>query len=190
MTQLGNFLDHFYLQNCASPNALWGGGGLDQVHFSRIFLTFNVKIMSKNWKRMIKQWWEKKRSPHLGGGGGGAEFWVSWTKSIQMFLVFLNFPYWLGLLDGCGGQGPGTSFFAVTHTWTQDKPTTSAGPAETQWQFLPWPPEVPWLDLARCSVYNELKMECYRYSLYSWLWNCDWFVIICNHLWQRQQRWL
>ena len=27
-----------------------------RVHFSRFFFTFNVKIMSKNWKRMIKQW--------------------------------------------------------------------------------------------------------------------------------------
>ena len=33
-----------------------------------------------------------------------------------------------------------------------------AGPAETQWQFLPWPPEVPWLHLARCSVYDELNL--------------------------------
>ena len=33
-----------------------GGGVSGQVHFSHFFITFNVKIMSKNWKRMIKQW--------------------------------------------------------------------------------------------------------------------------------------
>ena len=47
-----------------------GGGGLGRVHFSRFF-TFNVKIMSKNWKRTIKQWWKKNHSPFLGGGGWG-----------------------------------------------------------------------------------------------------------------------
>ena len=60
-----------------------GGGGVSgRVHFSRFFLTFNVKIIPKNWKRTIKQWWRKKHSPFLGGAGG---FQVSWTKSIQMF---------------------------------------------------------------------------------------------------------
>ena len=48
-----------------------GGGVSGRVHFSRFFFTFNVKIMSKNWKRTIKQWWEKKHSPFLGGAGGG-----------------------------------------------------------------------------------------------------------------------
>ena len=33
-----------------------GWGVLGRVHFSHCFFTFNVKIMSKNWKRMIKQW--------------------------------------------------------------------------------------------------------------------------------------
>ena len=36
-----------------------GGGVSGRVHFSRFFFTFNVKIMSKNWKRTIKQWWKK-----------------------------------------------------------------------------------------------------------------------------------
>ena len=41
--------------------------------FKYFFLTFNVKIMSKYWKRTIKQWRGKKHSPPLGvvGGGGG-----------------------------------------------------------------------------------------------------------------------
>ena len=37
-------------------NPQWGGGVSGLVHFSSFFLTFNVKIMSKNWKRTIKQW--------------------------------------------------------------------------------------------------------------------------------------
>ena len=47
----------------------WGGVS-GRVHFSRFFFTFNVKIMSKNWKRTIKLV-KKKHSPFLGGAGGG-----------------------------------------------------------------------------------------------------------------------
>ena len=37
-----------------------GGGVSGRVHFSCIFLSFNVKKnMSKYWKRMTKQWWKK-----------------------------------------------------------------------------------------------------------------------------------
>ena len=62
-----------------------GGGGVSvRIHFSRIFFTFNVKNMSKNWKRMIKQWWEKN-IVHIWGGGAGGGFRVSWTKSIYIF---------------------------------------------------------------------------------------------------------
>ena len=35
-------------------------GVLGQVHFSRLCFTLKVKIMSKNWKRTIKQWWKKQ----------------------------------------------------------------------------------------------------------------------------------
>ena len=28
-----------------------GGGGSVRIHFSRVFFTFNVKNMSKNWKK-------------------------------------------------------------------------------------------------------------------------------------------
>ena len=48
-----------------------GGGGFGPNPLFMYFFTFNVKNMSKNWKRTIKQWWEKKHSPHLGGGRGG-----------------------------------------------------------------------------------------------------------------------
>ena len=35
----------------------WGGGGVSgRVHFSHFFITFNVKIMSKNWQKNDKQW--------------------------------------------------------------------------------------------------------------------------------------
>ena len=34
----------------------WGGGSRAESTFHVFFFTFNVKIMSKNWKRMIKQW--------------------------------------------------------------------------------------------------------------------------------------
>ena len=34
----------------------WGGGVSVRIHFSCIFFTFNVKNMSKNGKRTIKQW--------------------------------------------------------------------------------------------------------------------------------------
>ena len=64
-----------------------GGGFRAESTLARFFFTFNVKIMSKNWKRTIKQWWKKKHSPFLGGAGGGG-FQVSWTKSIQMFFCF------------------------------------------------------------------------------------------------------
>ena len=37
-----------------------GGGGLGPSPLFTYFFTFNVKIMSKNWKRMIIQWCEKK----------------------------------------------------------------------------------------------------------------------------------
>ena len=37
-------------------NPQWGGGVSVRIHCSRIFFTFNVKNMSKNWKRTIKQW--------------------------------------------------------------------------------------------------------------------------------------
>ena len=37
-----------------------GGGGFGPSPLLTYFFTFNVKIMSKNWKRTIKQWWEKK----------------------------------------------------------------------------------------------------------------------------------
>ena len=33
-----------------------GEGVSGRVHFSHFFFTINVKIMSKNWKRTIKQW--------------------------------------------------------------------------------------------------------------------------------------
>ena len=33
-----------------------GGGSRAESTFHVCFFTFNVKIMSKNWKRMIKQW--------------------------------------------------------------------------------------------------------------------------------------
>ena len=33
-----------------------GGGGFRAKSTFHVFFTFNVKIMSKNWKRMIKQW--------------------------------------------------------------------------------------------------------------------------------------
>ena len=33
-----------------------GGGSRAKSTFHVCFFTFNVKIMSKNWKRMIKQW--------------------------------------------------------------------------------------------------------------------------------------
>ena len=36
-----------------------GGGGSrlsGRVHFLRFFVTINVKILFKNWKRTIKQW--------------------------------------------------------------------------------------------------------------------------------------
>ena len=36
-------------------NPQWGGGFWAKSTFHVIF-TFNLKIMSKNWKRMIKQW--------------------------------------------------------------------------------------------------------------------------------------
>ena len=35
----------------------WGGFGLSPLF--TFFFTFNEKSMSKNWKRMIKQWWGK-----------------------------------------------------------------------------------------------------------------------------------
>ena len=35
------------------------GGFRAESTFARFFFTFNVNIMSKNWKRMIKQWWKK-----------------------------------------------------------------------------------------------------------------------------------
>ena len=48
-----------------------GGGVSGRVHFSCFFFTFNVKIMSKNWKKndktMVRK---KKRSPHLWWSGG------------------------------------------------------------------------------------------------------------------------
>ena len=34
----------------------WGGGFRAESTFACFFFTFNVKIMSKNWKRTIKQW--------------------------------------------------------------------------------------------------------------------------------------
>ena len=34
----------------------WGGGSRAESTFHVLFFTFNVKIMYKNWKRMIKQW--------------------------------------------------------------------------------------------------------------------------------------
>ena len=37
----------------------WGGGGFGPSPLFTFFFTFNVKIMSKNWKRMIKLWWKK-----------------------------------------------------------------------------------------------------------------------------------
>ena len=37
-----------------------GGGFRAKSTFHVFFFTFNVKIMSKIWKRTIKQWWEKK----------------------------------------------------------------------------------------------------------------------------------
>ena len=70
-----------------------GGGGFGPSPLVHVFFfTFNVKIMSKNWKRTIKH------SPFLGGAVGGGGFQVSWTKSIKMFFVvflflFFNFPY-------------------------------------------------------------------------------------------------
>ena len=78
------------------------------------------------------------------------------------------------------------SFFAVTHTWTHDKPTTStsgvafARPTEAERPFLPWQSERS--HVALCSVYDELKMKCYRHSFIQLIVNCDWFVTICNHL--------
>ena len=37
-----------------------GGGGLGPSPlFTFFFLLFTVKIMSKNWKITIKQWWKK-----------------------------------------------------------------------------------------------------------------------------------
>ena len=36
-----------------------GGGSRAESTFHVCFFTFNVKIMSKNWKRTIKQWWKK-----------------------------------------------------------------------------------------------------------------------------------
>ena len=47
-----------------------GGGSRAESTFHVFFLLFNVKIMSKNWKRTIKEWW-KKTSIFRGGGGGG-----------------------------------------------------------------------------------------------------------------------
>ena len=41
-----------------------GGGGLGRVHFSHFVVTFNVKIMSKNWKITIKNC-EKKNIVHI-----------------------------------------------------------------------------------------------------------------------------
>ena len=88
------------------------------------------------------------------------------------------------------------SFFAVTHTWTHDKPTTStsgvaiARPTEAERPLLPWPSELPRSHVALCSVYDELKMKCYRHSFIQLIVNCDWFVTICNHLWgRRRQQW-
>ena len=71
-----------------------GGGGVsDWIHFSTYFLTFNVKIMSKNWKITIKQWWEEKNIVHIWGGGGGFG-WVGLNPSkCFFFLFFFNFPY-------------------------------------------------------------------------------------------------
>ena len=48
-----------------------GGGFRAESTFARIFFTFNVKIMSKNWKRNDKTMVKKKHSPFLGGAGGG-----------------------------------------------------------------------------------------------------------------------
>ena len=49
-----------------------GGGFWAKSSFHIYHFTFNEKIMYKNLKRMIKKWWEKKHSPHLGGG-----FWAN-----------------------------------------------------------------------------------------------------------------
>ena len=65
-----------------------GAGFRAESTFHVFFFTFDVKIMYKNWKITIKQWWGGKNSPFLGVAGGGLQ--VSWTKSIQMFL-FLFF---------------------------------------------------------------------------------------------------
>ena len=46
-----------------------GGEGFGLSPLFTFFFTFQVKIMSKNWKRMIKQWWEKN-IVHIRGGGG------------------------------------------------------------------------------------------------------------------------
>ena len=71
-----------------------GGGGVSvRVHFSCFCKTFNEKIMSKNWKRTIKQWWKKNHSPHLGGVGGGVlgQCGLSPSKCF-LFVCFFNFP--------------------------------------------------------------------------------------------------
>ena len=50
-----------------------GGGGFraESTFHVFFFFTFNVKIMSKNWKKNDKTMVEKKHSPFLGGAGGG-----------------------------------------------------------------------------------------------------------------------
>ena len=54
-----------------------GGGGFEPSPLFTFFFTFNVKIMSKNWKRTIKQWSEENKQ-------------VSWTKSIIFFFFFFT----------------------------------------------------------------------------------------------------
>ena len=49
-----------------------GRGFRAESTFHFFFFTFDVQIMSKNWKRTIKQWWEQN-IVHIRGGGVSGE---------------------------------------------------------------------------------------------------------------------
>ena len=48
--------------------------------------------MSKNWKRMIQQWWGENKTYSTFMGSGGGFRWVGLNPS-KLFILIFNFPY-------------------------------------------------------------------------------------------------